>query len=573
MSLSKQEFTNAGRAMLGRAQNGETLTISKLVVGSGTVTLPDDLWPLTSLVAHQLDVDISARRDYGNGTMLVEGSFLSSEAAAAFLLREVGIMAHIAAETDQLYSVANVLADSPDTVDPASPSVQAFKVKLVIDRIPAANLVIQIGPSENVIGENVGADTVGPGVYKEVAANVLRFKRIAAGTGISVTEDAGQNTITVGQKVLSIDTDLYVDPTFNNVAPNFSTINNAFAYLAPFYIPSNLVARINCSANQFSESLNIRHPQADRIQLIGATPISTNVTAINNVDAQTFNVQVASATGLAVGDLVVLRWTSAFHWGGHYITAINGLVITLHKLYKGGIDWTATYPGGTLAKYPTVLYNPTVAIGSALVPLGKVKNLTIKGNGHAVGSYGIAGNVLSLEEVYIYNFYSGITLSTSTGGVCVATGLTVSNCEFGIVVEGGCSLSTSGTVCANGNTQRGMLVRNGGSAIIGGTPPSLDNKQAMFIGNGNGVGVFAATVELEYCYITLQPTGLEVRDNGSLIAGNQPNYPIYASNNTKDGYAVDRGFIKIQRNTGGGFAIADPPSGVVGNNQAYIIVT
>ena len=46
MSLSKQEFTNIGRTMLGRAQNGETLHVSKIVVGSGVAAMPADLWPL-----------------------------------------------------------------------------------------------------------------------------------------------------------------------------------------------------------------------------------------------------------------------------------------------------------------------------------------------------------------------------------------------------------------------------------------------------------------------------------------------------------------------------------------------
>ena len=144
MSLSLQEFTNAGKSMLGRAQNREVLTITKIVVGSGSAVQPSDLLPLTALKVKEMDVVISAKVDYGNGTMLVEGSFRSDAAPHAFYLKECGIMAHIGAEADRLYSCANVFAGAADYVDPAAATIQSFKIKLIIDRVATGDVIVQI---------------------------------------------------------------------------------------------------------------------------------------------------------------------------------------------------------------------------------------------------------------------------------------------------------------------------------------------------------------------------------------------------------------------------------------------
>jgi hypothetical protein len=199
--------------MLGRAQNTEVLHITKIVVGAGSASQPSQLWPLTALINWKMDVVISSKRDYGQGTLLIEGSLRSDQAPSAFDLHEVGIMAHIGAEADRLYSVANAFTDPVDHIDPAAPTIQVFKVKLIIDRIPAAQLSISIGPSENVVGQNLGADTVGPGVYRDALGNVLNFKRIIKGTSMDihqVPDDVNPTAIYIGVATLTNDLDVYV---------------------------------------------------------------------------------------------------------------------------------------------------------------------------------------------------------------------------------------------------------------------------------------------------------------------------------------------------------------------------
>jgi len=316
MSLTKQEFTDVGRSMLGRAQNGERLTISKIVIGSGAATQPSDLWPLTAVIAHEMDVVISAHRDYGNGQLLIEGSYQSPQAPHAFDQREVGVMAHIAAEADRLYSVANCFAETPVHIDPAAPTMQTFKIKLIVDRIPTGDLVLTIGPSENVLGENTLDDTVGPGVYKEAAGNVLRFKRLQAGPHMDITEDANEDVITIGIKTITANLDLYVPATYPGITDPtklFPTIQAALDSVADLLIPPDKFVTVHVYSGHFTQAapINVTHPNASQIKIVGLDVVALAVTgnvavsgAVPNIDAV---LNVPSITGIAVNDVVYLH--------------------------------------------------------------------------------------------------------------------------------------------------------------------------------------------------------------------------------------------------------------------------
>lgn len=187
MSLNRQEFTNGGRNMLGRANNGERLVIENVAIGSGQANQPSDLWPLTALINPQMRVPITRQADLGDGILLLDVAFNSSQATARFELREVGVRAGIGNETARLYSVANAFATGVDVVDPAVESIHAFKIKVVIDR--ATDVTVIIGESGDILAENIGAETIGGGLFKEKILNTLRFKRLTPGDNIQLIEN------------------------------------------------------------------------------------------------------------------------------------------------------------------------------------------------------------------------------------------------------------------------------------------------------------------------------------------------------------------------------------------------
>jgi hypothetical protein len=570
--ISQQIFTDAGINMLGQANAGGTLNIQSIVVGSGSAVAEADIYPLIALITFEQAVTITRKTDLGNGKLVVSGILNESLITGSpFQLRELGIMANVDGAGDQLYCASNVFGDIPDTVTPGGTSSHSFDIYVEIDRATTVN--VTIGDPTTVDVQNIGAPAVGPGAFSYRTGNIFFLKRFVQGIGMILSEDG--DTITIAQKVLEVDLDLYVFPTATDVAPNFTTIQKAHDYLLPYFIPSNRLARINVSADQYTGStIQINHPQANRIQILGAAPVIGNINSISNVNTSSFNVVLASNPGFLVGQLVVLRLSADPRWSGvHSITAVSGNTITLSKNMRGGIDWTtAVGAGGQLVKFPTTLYNPTAGVMStgAPAPLGKLQNFTLQGGGGTDPNkgWGVNGMVKTLDSIVAWNLYDGIWLTT--GGVCSGSNIYISSCQFGLVVEGGNTFSQVGSCIYNGNYGVGALVRWGGSAGFG-VQVNLDSNVTHFIANPKGLQVQAASAYMNNCGSHLNTTSHYVIDNGSLIGGENTAYVIHSNINTTDGYAADRGFLKVIRN-GGTYATTNPASGVVGNNQGYIIV-
>lgn len=462
MSIAKQEFTNAGRSMLGRAQNGEVLHISKLVAGSGSATQPSDLWPLTQCKVEEHLFNISAKRDYGQGTMLVEGSFRSDQVGTAFLLRELGVLAHIGTEADRLYSVANVFAVQPDNVDPASPSVHTFKIKLIIDRIPTANLVVQLGPTEAVLGENVGADTVGAGVYRDAAGNVLYFKRLVEGTGMEIVDNP--DTVYIGISTLKNNLDLYVPTNYPGISDPkvlFASVQAAHDYLLQFIIPADKFATIHVGPTgtglHTTGPITFSHPNSKQISLLGYPRVDKPVSVINWLDNTPSGAAIGSAwpnithsaghkncaltdvSGLAVGQIVYLAGCQTGWAGGCKITAINTTtkVVTVDVPCQGTQAPYVTQSvlaGQRLSYYPSVLVwdDPTPGQRASKHCLAFPNGINLVENILAVNGYSAFGGTesINLTNCQAYGAITGA--ATLNGMVILGNDFVASNCETGI---------------------------------------------------------------------------------------------------------------------------------------------
>jgi hypothetical protein len=592
MSLAKQEFTDVGRSMLGRAQNGETLTVSKIVVGSGVATNPNQLWPLTALIIHEMDVTISARRDYGQGTLLVEGSFLSNTAPQLFSLREVGIMAHIGTEADRLYSVANVIADTPDTIDPGSPSLQSFKIKLVIDRIPDTNLVIQIGPSENVIGQNLATDAIGPGIYKDAAGNVLNFKRLAAGSGIEIVEDPAETYLTIGAKVLGVDLDLYVPanhPNCPNPEVGFPSIQAAHDFLLQYRIPAGRVARINVWAGTFTQAkIDFNHVDSRQIQVLGWPRVTYNITRIDPISVSQKKITLdTTAHGLVAGQVVYIPIASTYYRGGcKILTAPAGTNYVTATIPLRG-DRANTHPWGTadIANRTLRRYTTVVAFNDASqqicwgMPygLGLIQNILVVNTAGTLGGYGIASSdSINMKDCQAFGpFRRGFSIGNGilqTGGETV-----VSECDFGVTGTGLIWLAAStppdtAAFYANGcNT--GIAPPAGGSAmaaLVAGMPYvtaylSHCSRGVECFGGGNFHG---GTWFIDTCDIALSAV-----KGSTMWVGSGDNQSIYFYNNAIDLYAQGNAYLEYHyANSGTQNPICNPAANTPGNQEAYILV-
>jgi len=597
MSLAQQVFTDAGKSMLTRAQASETLTISKIVVGDGTATQDSDYYGRTTLVNKRMDVVISSKTDLGGGVLLVEGSFLSSAAPAAFALREIGIQAHIGAEADRLYSASNVYTDPPDTIDPASPAVQAFKIKLVVDRVPATQLVIQIGPTDNITGENVGLAATGPGWFKEAVANVMRFKRVAAGTGIDVVEDASGDFITISEKTLAVDLDVYVPanhPNCPNPNVGFATIQLAHDYLLQWRIPAARTARINIWSGTFTQAtINFTHPDCKQIQVIGWARDSHNVTRIDPINATSKKITFdTTAHGLLVGQTVYLPDCAIYYIGGCKVLTAPAAsnYITVSIPYRGNRGGTNPYGTADVAARQLRRYTTIVAFNDATKQIcwnlpngiGSISNVLVLNSAGSLGGYGFsiagAGGVFTDCQV-MGPFRRGI----SGGGLIVETSgeTVITDCDFGIT--GFCPwwLSVSPAAGVKANTMLngcgdGFSPGSAGAAIaalIAGMPDVIcyiSHCQNGIYCSGGAQIAPGGTILIDTC-----DTAIAALKGSAIVVGTGNNQSVYMYNNTFDLYAQGMGYIELHyANNGPQNPIASPPQGDPGGNQnSYIYVS
>jgi hypothetical protein len=564
--------------MLGRAQNGETLTITKIVVGSGVATDPSQLWPLTALIHQELDVTISSKRDFGTGTMLVEGNFRSDAAPHAFDLREVGVMAHVAAEADRLYSVANVFTDTPVHIDPAAPVITGFKIKLIIDRIPSANVVVQIGPSEAITGENIGADTVGPGFYKEAIGNVMRFKRAVQGDGMIVVDEGDTVRFAVQSQTLQNDLDLYVPLTYPNPpagAPKFATVQQAHDYLLAFAIPTDKFARIHVAAGRFDAlSINFTHPHCSQISLIGWTPETYNVSKIewvsNTQKKITFPAGV-NITNLVAGGIVYLKMCHASWSGGCRIISKSGQTVTCSILNRSGkppynVVQNFTAPNwAVLVRFPTVLHSTATAwgVGNINFPYGiqRVENITSEG-GYACFNASAYSNFVNCMAIGLAASGPDGTAHGFSGGVmlglwedCVATDV-----SFGIGADNTIFAPTVTFINACG---AGILGQNAYIAAI--TWPMPYQRTYCYITHcGHGARIWNnAHLSIGYGAFANNAIGVHLNVLGSFSSGPPGNIGV---NNDWDLYAIGMSYAAWER---GGFGAphTSPAAGVYGQND------
>jgi len=563
--------------MLGRAQNGEVLHITKIVCGDGAASQPSDLWPLTALKSFKMNVVISTKRDYGQGTLLVEGSLRSDQAPSAFYLKEVGIMAHIGAEADQLYSVANVFSDPPDYIDPAAPTIEVFKIKLIVDRIPTANLVVQIGPSENVTGSNIGPETVGPGWFRDALGNVLNFKRVIIGTGMEIYEtpiSPGGDAIYIGIKTLHNDLDVYVPASYPNLPPGaltFPTVQQAHDYLIQFVIPPDKFARIHVGPNILSSAVTIQftHPNSRQISLIGMPRVDYPITQIVATGAplgSSKDLAIANTAGLVAGQIAYVYNTLTNWMGGVKILSVRPNAVTVSHFRKEArlpVN-TATETGGTmrLSHHPSQLVNTNPGAYNTLDPvisfpfgIHLCQNMAFEGAGYILNCAdstaiqdcqtcgGTGGTSLTFGKRGINHYVGGAGLigenvfsNTAWGiisfGVFTAFEQTIINgCQFGIQASNaGCAVGSITGNMPNAivqicHCQRGIMAGN----FIGGTIFYAENDYGMYASGNGTISVGAA-------------------------------YASYPSNNTIDLYAENLSFIHYNR-WGAANPSCDPPAG------------
>lgn len=137
--FSKSVVTTAGKEMIVQAQNGHTLTFTRVALGDGTLAEGEDMLALAAVKSERLSADISSFVDKGNGQFQLKFNVNNSTLTTGFWHREIGVMAKIDDGDETLYAYSYAGAAATFLYDNTTP----IQERLV-------NIDVLIGNATNV---------------------------------------------------------------------------------------------------------------------------------------------------------------------------------------------------------------------------------------------------------------------------------------------------------------------------------------------------------------------------------------------------------------------------------------
>jgi len=304
-----------------------------------------------------------------------------------------------------------------------------------------------------------------------------------------------------------------------NVPSQYSTIRAALDSIRDAFIPSNVTVTIQVAPGTYTHTspIVIQHPCGSQIRIIGATPVTTTLTGVGTITGSAGNwsvpLQVQSASGIAVGDYVIVKDTSGT--GDHYalrgvweVTGVSGNTVTVKNTHRKSTFPTFTVSGGTVVALKTILkFNGCSGIVACL---GYLNNIAIVGN-LTSGTCGIAVGRISENQA-----------EEGVGAVVCGDNVGVSSFHTGL-------LAMSGTIYAVG-------VASCGNNDLGFHAIHAGNIYANYAtANGNGTAGFQAFYGGDICAFRATAngngsTGFSARSSGSIFAN------LAVANNNHTGF-------------------------------------
>ncbi len=137
--FSKVIVTTAGKEMIAKSQNGQTLTFTRVTLGDGLITNEDDPINFIKVKNERLSAPIAKYTDRGNGQFELQFRVSNKEVETGFWHREIGVMAKIDEGPEQLYAYTTAGNKASFLYDKTTP---------IEERI--VNIAFVIGNAQNV---------------------------------------------------------------------------------------------------------------------------------------------------------------------------------------------------------------------------------------------------------------------------------------------------------------------------------------------------------------------------------------------------------------------------------------
>lgn len=180
-------ITDAGRVLIARSVGGETLTIKRARIGSGTVQATK-LHSQTDITNPVKYVNISEQKRVSDG---VECSLVVTPEANEFVCRQVGLFASIGAEAETMIAIYQ---DNTGFAVPADVAEFMYKFNAIIAVDESADIVVNVDTSAFVTAERLNT------VADELRGEISAVRATANGKQDAIADlDAiryGVNTVT-----------------------------------------------------------------------------------------------------------------------------------------------------------------------------------------------------------------------------------------------------------------------------------------------------------------------------------------------------------------------------------------
>ncbi len=119
--FNKVILTKAGREMIAKSQGGQTLKITRVVLGDGILGATDNPDDFTAIKSARLSVQITSFENLKNGLYTVHFGMTNAEVETGFWFRELGIMAQIDEGAEQLYAYTTASGNGSYVYDKTTP--------------------------------------------------------------------------------------------------------------------------------------------------------------------------------------------------------------------------------------------------------------------------------------------------------------------------------------------------------------------------------------------------------------------------------------------------------------------
>lgn len=438
-------ITINGEVQIAAAIAKTQLVITRVQIGAGiaNVALPS----LTALSVPIMNLTPQPPQVSANnlqlGEVVVMAILDSANVTSTFQLTELGVFATSGGGPEQL--IAYCQCSSPyDTIAPGSGSN-----RLILNlQVP---IVVGVGASVSITVQ---------------AGNPVYIPPVVAGPGIVVDAptDASGRVIEwiVSTPQITQSTTLYVANEYTqNVAPYFSTLQNAINYLNGFSIASGVEVYINLAAETFNinTTVTLAHVNSSQIIIQGSPNPAITFNGIGAITGSAGNwkvqlLNVSSTANIQAGTWLDI-WSVSFNWmcpliGGCFqVVSVSGSTVTIQTYY-----YAANWPNmagttGNMTPLTTIL-NVTSSLGVAGIILNKgiglLQYIAIVNPGGLSVNYPASG-ILTLQDAATFRY---LGLFGFRGSQSSAAGIYVTSGAVGICQCCGSSFNDHGYIASNG---------------------------------------------------------------------------------------------------------------------------